>query len=336
MHIQRKQEAAPRGCSRFLLRHMTHALRSAYATKLVARSSRAIVQNLAFIATALFALSGAGCVRRQQMPDDRLLRAVEEEASNGVVAIATTMEGSPTHITLCSGALVAPNLVLTARHCVSRAVTATPSCDARGRSHNGDHLAEDVDPASIAIYTGAHVRPDMDVPSAHALRTLHPTGQVLCDADVAFLVLDHPITNAPILPLRMHASVEVGDMVVPVGFGGGPSNVVGHKVARSKSTVLSTGPSANAATGAVLGPREFEVDRATCRGDSGGPAIDAITGEIVGVVSRGGSCSAHGNHVYTRVDAYKRLAQAAFASAERDHPYGVASREVPRAHDLGK
>ncbi len=260
-----------------------------------------------------------------------MLRALEQEASSGVVAIATTMAESPSHLTLCSGALVAPNLVLTARHCVSRAVTATPSCDARGRSHNGDHLAEDVDPTAISIYTGAHVRPDLDAPVARAVRTLHPTGQVLCDADVAFLVLDRPIPNASILSMRLHASVEPGDMVVPVGFGGGTANVVGRKVARERSTVLTTGPSANAATGAVLGPREFEVDRATCRGDSGGPAIDVMTGEIVGVVSRGGSCSAQGNHVYTRVDAYKRLATAAFDAAQRES--SVASRDLPRLPD---
>jgi len=279
------------------------------------------------LAAALLAVAGAGCVKKQQMPDERMLRAVEQESSSGVVAIATTMADSPSHITLCSGAVVAPNLILTARHCVSRAVTATPSCDARGRSHNGDHLAEDVDPSSIAIYTGQHVRPDVDVPVARAVRTLHPTGQVLCDADVAFLVLDRPIANANVLSMRLHSGVEAGDLVVPVGFGGGPSNVVGVKVARAKSTVLATGPSANAATGAVLGPREFEVDRATCRGDSGGPAIDVMTGEIVGIVSRGGSCSASGNHVYTRVDAYKRLAQAAFVAAEREP--NVAAREVP-------
>lgn len=255
-----------------------------------------------------------------------MVRAVEQESSSAVVAIATTMTDTPSHITLCSGALVAPNLVLTARHCVSRAVTATPSCDARGRSHNGDHLAEDVDPSSINIFTGTHVRPDVDIPVARAVRTLHPTGQILCDSDVAFLVLDRPVPNASVLSMRLHAGVEPGDIVVPVGFGGGPSNIVGHKVARSKSTVLATGPSANAATGAVLGPREFEVDRATCRGDSGGPAIDVMTGEIVGVVSRGGSCSAHGNHVYTRVDAYKRLASAAFAAAERER--NLAARET--------
>lgn len=298
--------------------HRRHALRHALVTHPIT------------LATAALVLLGAGCVRRQQSPDDRMLRAVEQEASSGVVAIATTMTDSPSHLTLCSGALVAPNLVLTARHCVSRAVTATPSCDARGRSHNGDHLAEDVDPAAIAIYTGSHVRPDVDMPVARAVRTLHPTGQVLCDADVAFLVLDRPLNNVPVLPMRLHGPVEAGDVVVPVGFGGGPSNVVGRKVARSKSTVLSTGPAANAATGAVLGPREFEVDQATCRGDSGGPAIDAMTGEIVGVVSRGGSCSAHGNHVYTRVDAYKRLASAAFAAADKETRFNVASREPVR------
>lgn len=284
------------------------------------------------LAVVALVLTGAGCVRRQQIRDDRPLHAVERESSPGVVAIATAVGDTPSHITLCSGALVAPNLVLTARHCVSRAVTATPSCDARGRSHNGDHLAEDVDPAAIAVYLGSHVRPEVDTPVARAVRTLHPTGQVLCDADVAFVVLDRPLLGTPILPMRLHASVEAGDVVVPVGFGGGPLNIVGHKVARSKSKVLAIGPSANAATGAVLGPREFEVDQATCRGDSGGPAIDAMTGEIVGVISRGGSCTGHGNHVYTRVDAYNRLATAAFAAAEREAK--IAARELPSAPDI--
>lgn len=257
-------------------------------------------------------------MRRPQAMDERALHEMKKEASSAVVAIATTMPDNPSHLTLCSGALVGPNLVLTARHCVSRAVTATPSCDARGQSHNGDHLAEDVDPASIAVYMGTQVRPDVDVPVARAVRTLHPAGRVLCDADIAYIVLDRPIPNATILSMRMHSPVEAGDYIVPVGFGGGTANVVGRKVARAKSEVLAIGPSANVATGAVLGPREFEVDNATCRGDSGGPAIDAATGEVVGVVSRGGSCSAHGNHVYTRIDVYKKLTQAAFVAAERE------------------
>ncbi len=274
------------------------------------------LKHAAGMAVAFLALVSGGCVKKQAAPDQGMLKALEVEQT-GVVAVATALDDSPTHVTLCSGALVAPNLVLTARHCVSRAVTATPSCDARGRSHNGDHLAEDADPGAIAIYVGAHVHPDIDTPRAHAIRTLHPSGRVLCDADVAFLVLDRPLTNVTILPIRLHASVEQGDAVVPVGFGGGLANIVGKRVAREPSTVLATGPASNSDTGAVLGPREFEVDSATCRGDSGGPAIDVRSGEIVGVVSRGGSCWANGNHVYTRVDAYAKLAAAAFHSAQR-------------------
>ena len=255
-------------------------------------------------------------MKKAAAPDPSMIKALEVEQT-GVVAVATSLDDSPSHVTLCSGALVAPNLVLTARHCVSRAVTATPSCDARGMSHNGDHLAEDADPAQISIYVGSHVHPDVDIARARAVRTLHPSGRVLCDADVAFLVLDRPLQDVTILPLRLHAGVEPGDIVVPVGFGGGTANVVGLRVARDQSTILATGPASNSETGAVLGPREFEVDSATCRGDSGGPAIDVRTGEIVGVVSRGGSCSSMGNHVYTRVDAYAKLAQAAFHSAFR-------------------
>ena len=292
---------------------MTHAIgRALHVVRQAARGSRGLqgvarlgsrrIQTFASVALVLL---GAGCVRRQQQPDDRMLRAVEQEASSGVVAIATTMADSPSHITLCSGALVAPNLVLTARHCVSRAVTATPSCDARGRSHNGDHLAEDVDPAAIAIYTGyarasrrrrAGRARRAHAPSRPARSSAMPTSRSSCS-----IVRSR---TRPSSRCACTARSRPATSSCRSASAAAPQNVVGLKVARAKSTILATGPSANAATGAVLGPREFEVDRATCRGDSGGPAIDVMTGEIVGIVSRGGSCSATGNHVYTRVDAY--------------------------------
>lgn len=261
--------------------------------------------------------SVVGCVApRSPATDPMTLRALAQEES-GVVALGMMVDGDPGRMSLCSGALVASNLVITARHCVSHSLTSTPSCDAHGRSHNGDHLAADADPSTIAVYVGEHVRVDHDLPRAHGLQTLHPAGQILCDADVAFVVLDRPLTGVAVLPLRLVGSVASGDHVRPVGFGGGAAMTVGDCVGRGGSTVLSIGPVANASTGAVLGPREFEVDRATCRGDSGGPALDVVTGEIVGVVSRGGSCSAAGNHVYTRIDAYASLARLALREAIR-------------------
>lgn len=277
------------------------------------------------IVACALSLLAAGCARTRP---PEVSPAVLADATLGVVAVATAGEEGADHVTLCSGALVAPNLVLTARHCVTRALTSTPACDAEGRSHNGVHLSADVDPGRITIYVGSRVRPDVDTPVARAERTLHPKGRVLCDADVAFLVLDRPVLGAKVLPLRLHGSVEAGDWVVPVGFGGGMNNIVGLRVARNDSRVLAIGPTANVRTGAVLGPREFEVDQATCRGDSGGPALDARTGEVVGVVSRGGSCLASGNHVYTRVDAYARLAAHAFVTAQRVAAANLARREV--------
>ncbi len=272
-----------------------------------------------FIATLIFSALSVTCAR--PIP---VTTMNSHDAARGVVAVATRHpdDGS---MTLCSGALVAPNLVLTARHCVSRSLTATPACDTRGASHNGDHLGPDEDPANIAVYVGTHVDLSVDSPKAYASKTIHPRTRVLCDSDVAFLVLDRPLDGVQALSMRLDAPVQEGDLIVPVGFGGGFVGDIGTRVPRDATQVLAVGPGHNSSTGAVLGPREFEVDEATCRGDSGGPALDAHSGEIVGVVSRGRSCFADGNHVYTRIDAYASLAHQALLEARRVEVERIAS-----------
>src|SRR5262245_11968792 len=239
---------------------MTYALRPrtpSERSSFVSLARRALAPRSTALSTAALVLLGAGCVRRQQAPDDRMLRAVEQEASSGVVAIATTMADAPSHITLCSGALVAPNLVLTARHCVSEAVTSTPSCDAYGRSHNGQHVGEDTDPARISVYVGERIDLGHDVPRAHATRTLHPTGRVLCDADVAYVVLDRSIDDVPVLAVGLREELQAGDEVVPIGFGGGPARAAGRRHANGPTSVLSVGPARNVATQAAVSHREF-------------------------------------------------------------------------------
>ena len=88
---------------------------------------------------------------------------------------------------------------------------------------------------------------------------------------------------------------------------------------------------------------ELTVGEATCQGDSGGPALDEDTGEVVGVVSRGGpSCEGPGVHnIYTRADTFSWLVDEAFAKvAGLDHDgetdggapaVGAASRDEAEA-----
>ncbi|HEX7602000.1 MAG TPA: trypsin-like serine protease [Polyangiaceae bacterium] len=224
--------------------------------------------------------------------DVEVVNGVPDHGRNpAVVALDVGGQG------LCTGTLIAPDVVLTARHCVSitsEKVQCPPS---------GPQIGRDRTASSIGVYAGEDARSATLV--ARGRELVVPKSTTLCDHDIAAIVLDRDVEG--VAPLRLAKQApKRGDTVRAVGFGkSSDADFGGIKLLRDHVKILE------------VSTAEFLVGEATCQGDSGGPALDESTGDIVGVVSRGGpSCEGSGVHnVYTRTDAFQELLSAALAKS---------------------
>jgi V8-like Glu-specific endopeptidase len=243
---------------------------------------------------------------------------VEDDDAEQNGAVVALEIGSDTSFTLCSGSLIAPNVVLTARHCVSTltaAAMADVSCADDGGSTNGADFGADQPLDSIRVYAGPSIYQG-ETPSATASALYHPTGTTLCNGDIALVVLTTSITGVTPLAVRVAAPVTVGESVRVVGFGENDDDVsIGVRFRKDDLAVLAVGPTVSASSTA-LGSSELELGESICEGDSGGPALDETTGAVVGVASRGGTdCTQSYGHVFTSLEAFVPLFQQAFAAA---------------------
>lgn len=275
---------------------------------------------------ALAATLVMGCAN-EAMGEEPTLGTVEQKiiggakdigalASSGVVALKVGPTGAK-DFELCSAAFIAPNLLLTARHCVGNPVTDQVSCDENGRSTNGNHVNGNRAPEEIAVYRGASPKFGGE-PDARATTILSPEGGSLCDTDIALVVLDRSFDDVEPLAIRMGGTaVSAGENIRSVGYGANDSGApIGTRFRKDDVAVLAVGSGVSQSKTA-LGPHEFEVGQAICPGDSGGPAINEETGAIIGVVSRGSdaSCKSDFGNIYTSTVGWDDLFAKAFAAA---------------------
>ncbi len=251
---------------------------------------RSLVLSLLLLVSPLVACSGVDApvpaAPNVQVSELESVKGVPRSRARSRRLVAIDVGGA----TLCTGSLVAPDVVLTARHCVAQAAS-TIQCPATAAQ-----VGAAVDPSTVQVLAGDDVTTATLVGLGAAI--LVPAGDVLCNADIAFIVLDR--ATSAVTPLQIATTpVVAGAHVRSVGFGAtSDTTPAGIKIVREHVAVQ----------GVVSD--EFQIGEATCQGDSGGPAFDETTGQIVGIVSRGGgSCTGkNAFNIYTRTDIFEPLA----------------------------
>ncbi len=187
---------------------------------------------------------------------------------------------------LCSGSLLTPNMVLTARHCVSNILN-----EVQG---GVDCAKTTAGPAHGAKYFYVTTRANLNSQNPddyHLVRevlTVPSDNQLLCGNDQAILILKDNVDPADAVPLvpRVDSILGKGEQYYAVGFGATNDSGTGAGQRRRRDNLFVNCAEDECKGYWIKGDTEWEGDKGICEGDSGGPALD-LQNRVVGVTSRG-------------------------------------------------
>jgi MYXO-CTERM domain-containing protein len=243
-----------------------------------------------------------------------IVGGVTDREHTAVLAIATiTAEEQG----LCTGTLITPNLVMTARHCVVPTESQLVDCD-------DSTFAPPFAAANVWVSPSTSVRGSDLFPVREVSVPLDDGA--LCGADIALLILNGQFSSriAPHAP-RLNSPAARGEFFTAVGFGTALEEGSAGTRRGVEGLEVVCGPEDCRAPD-LLTTTEFVGEQAVCEGDSGGPALDDDE-EVLGVASRTGQDC--GFAVYSAVSPWRNwiieVATRAESFGDYDTPAWLAS-----------
>ena len=287
------------------------------------------------LGTALLVLAGLASPSRA--------RAVEggevDRATSHAVAIATGGPLSPVFV--CSGTLISPSVVLTARHCIARFPADRPSCSETFGEPAGA-------PRDLWVTVAPWTLPSKDW--KNVARWVVPEPTEICGNDVALLVLGDTFTDKqatparPVLDESELRSLAATRTLGIAGFGATSARGAGGGTRRSRFGVpiVCVPGDLSFECGGLLDSVSFgelTSGAGPCVGDSGAGAMaTADHGVVFGVLARGdtasGTCAAG---VFERTDVWGWLiAKTVLESSFLGPPPAWATAAFPAHPAVGQ